>query len=208
MAHPPLTLTWHRPWKSWDEGWADFRSDHPGWPAAADTGEPLYCLPDAVIDRLAGGRGGPPFAGDAAEAERAFAVLCDYHDAVGCWCGQPVKCPYLRPPTPPPDDRALRAHGLTPDQCAAVQEQLDEAPAPHRRLTGYAGWLLTDPDFLGDVRRLAGQWHALPDGDRPSFPLVRPVPAAAIDNDFRPAPPRRGRRRSPRRSGRSWTTGA
>ena len=41
------------------------------------------------------------------------------------------------------------------------------------RLKGYAGWLLTEPAFLAECRSLSQRWDALPDADRPRFPLSR-----------------------------------
>jgi len=190
-AYPPATLASNQALGAWGTDWAAFRQEYPDWPAAANPGDLLYCLPVAAIDRLACAHGTAPalLAAGAAAAERAYAQLCDAHHAVSCWQGQPVRYPYLRPPAAATPDAAMSARDWSPADVAGVREQCDKAPGRFQRLKGCVGWLLTDPGFMADLGALAAQRHALPAYDRPAFPLAQPLPAPAVADDFRPAPP-------------------
>jgi hypothetical protein len=165
------------PLRSWTKAWNAFRSDFPGWPPAEDLDEPLYRLPREVIDRLgrAHDRSAALLSAQDARAERAFADLCRTHHATGCWRGWPVSYRFLNDPLPAPDKGLSRKAGWTPAQFLESKRLARETEDASLRLKGYAGWLLTEPAFLDETRRLSDRWRGLPEPQRPLFPLGRTV---------------------------------
>jgi hypothetical protein len=171
--------------------WQAFLSSHPSWRAAVRPTEPLYCLPEPVLDVLARPRGQSPavLAEAEARAERAFTALCRKYRAVGCWPDRPIAYDLLGPVAGPPDPGLMRQTGWTRQQRLQVQQALRRAGDAAVRLKGYAGWLLTEPTFLAEAGRLAACWRGLPAGRRPSLPLARPVPLPRPPAGAAPAPP-------------------
>jgi hypothetical protein len=136
---------------------------------------PLYGLTEPVIDHLERGRHGRPPLLDsrAARAERALNDLCRRSHAVGFLDGLPIDYPFLAPPRPLPSEGEMTALGWPPAVCQDIPQLAQRSEGASVRLKGYAGWLLTEPRFLEECRRLDQLWCALPDADRPRFPLWR-----------------------------------
>ena len=103
-AQPPNVIQ-TSPCRSWDDDWCHFRQDHPRWSAAADSSEPLYCLPGKALNVFRRSRGKmiPLFDDAAAVAETAFKALCRNHFGIGVWDGCLIQYYLLggRPPSIP-----------------------------------------------------------------------------------------------------------
>jgi hypothetical protein len=155
--------------------WNQFRETHAAWLGHLPQINPLYCLTEPVIARLEHTHIGRPPLLDrrAAEAERALNHLCRRSNAVGFLDGLPIVYRFFSPPPPPPSEADMVALGWTPAVRGEIPQLAKRAADAAVRLKGYAGWLLTEPDFLRDCRSMAERWNALPDQDRPRFPLRR-----------------------------------
>jgi len=175
-------LTMLSPTRSWLGDWDAFRSNYPDWLPARDTNNPLYCLPAAAVASLARPRGSSPglLAPRDVQAERAFTALCNAHHAVGCSRDQVILSSILTPP-PLPDANLMKKAGWSSADQLRAREALRAAEDASLRLKGYAGWLLTEPPFLTEVRQLTECWQQLPGEQRPLFPLGRmSLPAASL----------------------------
>ncbi len=93
---------------TWDKVWKPFVDEHEIWWRRMERpGDPVYTLPEAVIDVLAEEQATPAAEGHRAtrsliteqdaEAERAFRKVCEgfSKDTVGVWMGRPIKYPFL-----------------------------------------------------------------------------------------------------------------
>lgn len=176
---PAFTLAVTGPVRSWSGDWDALQRQHPAWRMASDTTAPLYCLPEAAIDLLGRSQGQASALLDAA-AERTFLDLCNAHHAVGCWHSRPVLFSFLTTVAPVPSADQMQALGWGPHEQLLIQRLTRESEETALRLKGYAGWLLTEPAFLEQTRQLAERWNALPEAQRPVFPLGRlsPLPAS------------------------------
>jgi hypothetical protein len=160
----------------------DLWAAHPDWVMAGQWTDTIYCLPASAIDVLAfrGPRFGPFLDARQAAIERAFTALCGEQGAVGTQAGAFITDTPLnaRPALgvggslagvlPPPDSQWGRA-------VRREMRLLDEqAGAAAERIRGFAGWLVTSPDFLDETCRLRVQWASLPAQLRPTFPFHRP----------------------------------
>lgn len=155
---------------------SDFEERHPRWLSAQCSDSPAYRLPTGTIDGLQRPRPHRPpvLHGDDAVAERDFTSLCDQLSAVGIWNRLPVCYPYLTPRTSLPAADMRQAGFSRAEVLQAQQAELAAGDAV-RRLKGYAGWLICDPQFLRDRDALKTSWQALESAQRPGFPLQRSI---------------------------------
>jgi hypothetical protein len=155
--------------------WAQFRQAHADWLAGSPRSGPLYGLAEPLLARLESPRLGRPPLLDrrAAEAERALNRLCGTTRAVGVLDDAPIVYPFLSPPSPMPSEAEMIDAGWSQAMRQEMGSLAERAGKASVRLKGYAGWLLTEPVFLADCQALAATWQALPDRDRPGFPLRR-----------------------------------
>jgi hypothetical protein len=172
-----------------DLAWKEFSRRHERWLGRIPPG-PLYCLADEAIARLEHLRlDHPPLLNaDDAAAERDLLALCLRVHAVGFEASKPIIYPYLdRSPK-----RSFRDdfpnHGWTEAQWTEVQLLEGKAATASFRLKGYAGWLTTERPFLDDAAGLQARWAALPDRERPSFPLRRTVSVVLRPGEVAPPP--------------------
>jgi hypothetical protein len=171
-----------------------FAIEHRAW-LDRNPWDPLYCLPDAAIDRLRRPRLGTdaPLDVAAAAAERDLRNLCRRHHAVGFSDGRPIAYPYLSMSRPPTFRETFAGWELSEEQLgliAAYEPSEAVGRSINLRAKGYAGWLLTEPAFLEEVGVLASRRRALPEGERPSFPLQRSGPFLARVLGVQPPPAR------------------
>jgi hypothetical protein len=83
----------------------------------------------------------------------------------------------------------MRQHGWSSAQIGAVHLGLGRTSKANSRIKGYAGWLATEPLFLEQqIRSLEARWNALPEGQRPAFPLLRAVRTRVTPDGAVPAP--------------------
>lgn len=155
------------------------------WLHSVARGEAVYCIPPKAIDRLAGPRvrRAPLIDGTVAARERRFWNVCRQANASGLLGEEPIFYPCLWEP-----------YGLSAEQLKRIiypvfGEAFDAATlmqvhtAAWERLQGYAGWLVTDPRFLGERNDLRRQWDGLSDAMRPPPPFNRtsPLESTAIE---------------------------
>jgi hypothetical protein len=176
------------------DSWPRLREAHPDWLGRFPRLTPLYRLAEPIIARLESPRLGRPPLLDrrAAEAERALNRLCGPSRAVGVLDDLPISYPFLSPPPPPPSDSEMIAAGWTPAVRREMKLLARRAAESSVRLKGYAGWLLTEPDFLDACGDLSKKWEALPDGGRPRFPLRRGAFHPDLPEDLRSVAPGAG----------------
>jgi hypothetical protein len=75
----------------------------------------------------------------------------------------------------------MQAAGWSRQQQLQSRQLARAAEDAALRLKGYVGWLLTEPSFLDQTRLLAERWRALPEEQRPLFPLKQAAqPASAL----------------------------
>ena len=167
-----------------------FRSNYEKWFARFRETDPLYSLPKAVISVLAGKdhRGKQLIGESDASAELAFSLLCERFTAVGFWASDPIVYECLRPLNRPPDVKRLHTMGWTRQQISAVMSMIARSEGVWRRLRGYAGWLVLDPDFRRQRDKLARAWTRLEFNERPGFPLhcgmaIASAPQSRIASD-------------------------
>lgn len=163
---------------AFDPEWNTFSSQFAGWlevRAAAD--EPLYALPEKLVDCLA--QSGPrPAVLDSHDwaAECALAELCRNHHSVGIWRNRPVGFSPLDPSVPsPPSDllNGMRELGWTSSDTVAAQRITQVTDPLHLRLKGWAGLLLSEPTFLAARDEVRQIWQSLTADDRWQVPLAR-----------------------------------
>jgi hypothetical protein len=163
---------------SFDSLWNKFAERHGDWLQRLPPDEPLYALTPALIEHLKRGDDDRPAVldRDAAEAEHALLEICQQSNAVGSWKGIPISYPLLSPPPNPfLSDELKQELKWTPRQQIGYSKCIRRMERSELRLKGYAGWLLTEPAFLEARESLKAAWHKLPESQRPSFPLERPV---------------------------------
>ncbi len=157
-----------------DTCWNSFRDRYAGWLRQVGASSPLYSLPEEAIPALTkGGNSGKPILDtSSAEAEGALTRLCQQCFAAGFWNDRTITYAYLGSRPSPPD---LNSCGLAPKLIAGIQRAIDDIASVPKRLEGYVGWLLTEPAFATEVQTLAARWGALPEQERPTFPLGRAI---------------------------------
>lgn len=169
----------------------EFKSRHRHWFAAHGGDSPIYQLPRATTAALRHPRPHkPPILQDEdAAAELDFASLCERLHSLGVWNGQMLSYSYLMPRVPLPDEANMRRFGYSNAlivQCRQAELAVGDA---ERRLKGYAGWLVCEPQFLSERDALKGSWQMLPPVQRPSFPLQRSVTFSEHPSEAHPAEP-------------------
>jgi hypothetical protein len=158
-------------------GWADFRTRWADWLSQVGSPDPIYCLPEEAIAclemSLPSGR--PVVEAHSAQAERQLLALCRRINAIGFWRNRPVTFPSL---SPPPSRTSFEE--LLRELPPAARQQslalLDRLDGISPRLTGYVGWLRTEPMYLREVERLARLFDQLPENEKSAFPLGRALP--------------------------------
>jgi hypothetical protein len=143
------------------------------WLQSVGRGEPVYCLPPEAIEQFAAVRGRriPLIDGATASLEQQFWDVCRRANACGLYGDQPVFYPCLWEP-----------YGLSPEQFKKILypvygEAFDAATlmevhiASWDRLKGYAGWLVTDTEFIREREQLRSQWAQLPATAQPCPPF-------------------------------------
>lgn len=117
-------------------------------------GRYFYTLPAGLWDALTRALGEQQFDSELLRMERAFSELCGDHSMnVGVWEGRWVNYSGLRPlPAASVSDEEARAAGRDPIAVnnALRIHQESNAPAIYRFQGGYAGWLLTNQQFLNE----------------------------------------------------------
>jgi hypothetical protein len=170
--------------------WDHLRETHATWFDPLQQVNPLYSLTEPIIARLEQPRlGQPPLLNPpAAAAERALNDLCRRCHAVGFFDGLPIVYRFFSPPPPLPSEAEMIAAGWTPAQRRDMRALAQRADDASVRLKGFVGWLLTEPTFLEDCRSLAERWDALPDPNRPRFPLRLGQFHPALPEELRATP--------------------
>jgi hypothetical protein len=134
--------------------------------------EPVYRLPETVLNELCRSRKGPLLIDR--EAEEAFTAHCqDVGDAVGFWDNRPIKYTWLSPPTPPRSFKTKTSDPWSLSKERAADSYYKQVVDGIHRSLGTAGWLRTEPAFLKQVEEIKSLWTAAPCAERPSFPLSR-----------------------------------
>jgi hypothetical protein len=152
---------------------------------AARRDQTVYCLPVRAIDALAidSRRTPPPLDGPQAAAERAFTALCAEFHAVGVHHGRFIDNTPLndRPAGIRPEDLEFMKQfdGWAGMTLSALEAGLRKVGKVSDRVKGYVGWLLTEPAYLAEVAAVREDWERLPTGQRPHFPLTRPLTGPA-----------------------------
>lgn len=115
----------------------------------------FYTLPAALWQTILGNLGEEKFDANTLRMEQALASVCGDHSMrVGVWQGQFVDYQGLRP-TPAfvfSDEEQVRAWGLNPLELRnSLRTYAERDATPLERFRrGYAGWLLTSPQFLDE----------------------------------------------------------
>ena len=155
--------------------------DSPGGPRlghVSPTPDPLYCLPERAIDRFRRpcGRIAAQLDEGAVAAERALLALCRRHHAVGFSGRRPIVYPHLSVSRQPSFLETFPDRRWSKEELRAIEAYEGPGRSMNLRAKGYVGWLRTEPPFLESVGVLEAGWRALPERDRPDFPLRRPTP--------------------------------
>ena len=180
-----------------DPHWEIFRAKHRDWfKKFGSPGDPLYALPKSSIQRLARCQptSRPVIPDEARAAEEDLSELCEKFSSVGVWRNQSILYPYLRPCQPRLEKEQMEMLQWTAAQQRWAMQGIDRADDVNLRIKGYAGWLLTDPQFRIERDRLEVICAPAAGRDAPAgFRSARPVDAAGI-----PPPRTTGiRRRNP-----------
>ena len=152
-------------------------------------GDAIYRFPASLVGALQAALG---LDQQDTSAEAHFDELCLRFGSVGVWSGRPIKYRWLLP----------RHGGVTADPDAP--DGLEERPDFRRSRIGKEGeWYfgaipsiigrrLSNPDFLADRDRLKAEWLAMPQTQRPPFPLYQTRRTASMpsDTEARTVPPR------------------
>ena len=152
------------------------------YPTLLNVDHPVYRLPKAALDslRTALVRKRPLLDKADVAFELALANLCDGIKAIGVWMGRPVQYGYLQEPSPGTIAGRKGAGGKAKQRSAGADSGMAAIMEIRQRLKGYAGWLVTDRDFLAARDQLAESWEQLPPRKRPQFPLQRATGTPAL----------------------------
>jgi hypothetical protein len=162
----------------WEPEWAAFRHAHQSWLDRHGTcSEVLYRLPQSVSAVLAQplAYGRPILSLADQNAERDFDALCGRHYAEGVYHDSGVQYRHLRPPAPSPSPEYYRFCGFSAQDIAQAETGLNRCREIQTRSQGYIGRLVTDLTFRETRDELRLAWLALPDAERPRFPLQRAI---------------------------------
>jgi len=153
-----------------DDGWAEFASKHRFWLLELGQPNPLYCLPNEIIDYLSRPRKqrGIQLSPRAIEAERDLVQLCDQSGSVVIPDGRLIHYPLL---FASPEQNSNESLKVYPPRFWS--EAISSNRAVFDRLKGYAGRIVIDPLFQEETRALSTLWHSWPEAERPIFPLSR-----------------------------------
>lgn len=160
--------------KWWNPNWVTFRQNHTAWLARHERStEVLYRLPEQMRQKLAFLRHGRPILEPAdVAAEKDFNALCLEFHSEAVYQALPVRYTHFQPPVVLPSANQLKEMGLAFDQ-TKMKEAAAKADDLQLRNKGYVGRLLTDLPFLQARDDLRDVWLALPEWERPGFPLAR-----------------------------------
>jgi hypothetical protein len=170
---------------------SDFKERHADWLRKTPPDQPVYRLPDSVIQVLGrpGYRRVPILGTTDVAVEEKFNVLCSEMRAIGIWADRPVTFVCLGAPLglPPLTKARIKSLGWSAAQALQAQEAVRKANDASLRLKGYIGWLVSDRQFLAERDSLAERWRNFTREQRPSFPLRRLVALPELPRDAVPA---------------------
>jgi hypothetical protein len=146
----------------------------PHLPECLGDADPVYALPQLVIDALArrSRLGCPLFDARAARAESTFTTFCEQTGSVGWWSGLPVQFTVLDAVRARIPAEVLARLGWARYE-TIIHALLGRCDRIRERLRGIVGWLLTEPTFLQELAEVRCLFEKLPLGERPWFPLGR-----------------------------------
>jgi hypothetical protein len=183
-----------RPWRA---RWESFLADHSEWWGRAPHPDPVYWLPEQVVDRLArtvtsegkAHRDRPALLTPAeANAEHAFRKCCLSFggSVVGVWEGTPVSYePLARLPSVTVSEEQIREMGWDRfGTGASLRDRLEtvqrKAEGARHQQIAFAGWLTFLRPYQEDKERLTAQWANLG--------VALPWPLLANTADREPTP--------------------
>lgn len=155
--------------------WKQFTSAHDGWTRHATASNAVYCLPNPAIKKLSISNRKPVLEAPACAAELAFAELCAQFSAIGVLDGSLISCHYVGVVAPAPSTRTMEKMGWSKSEQLQVNQLTAKTQEITHRLKGYAGWLITDPDFIAERDTLRCRWRKLDAKERRQFVLMRSV---------------------------------
>ena len=157
-----------------EPAWADFKALCPLWVGSRlRESTVIYRLPTFVLPTLQLTLG---LSEDDVSAEMRFDELCLRMCAVAICNDRPIPYRWLLPaPAPFPRKRieAMLNLGWTEAQIRKVPQMLQIANDISERVESIAGRRICNPEFLAERDRLRVEWAALPENQRPQFPLPR-----------------------------------
>jgi hypothetical protein len=157
-----------------DPTWAQFTERHPAWvKARLLENEVLYRLPARALDALRVTLG---LTEDDVFAEEQFDQLCLGFRAVAVYDDRTIPYEWLIParaPLPKLLIQSMSKLGWTEDQIRKVPRMFQIGDEISKRVQSIAGRRICNPEFLADRDRLRIDWMAIPDSQRPQFPLSR-----------------------------------
>jgi len=157
-----------------DPSWAEFTQRHYDWvQSRLRENVVLYRLPAQALDTL---RVTVSLTDDEVRAEEQFDQLCLGFRAVAVCNNRPIGYEWLLPPgaaLPELLVSSMSKLGWTEDQIRKVPRLCQIGDDISRRVQSIAGRRICNPEFLADRDRLRIDWMAIPDNDRPQFPLAR-----------------------------------
>lgn len=167
--------------RAWDEFWMPIVNSHRGWWDRHGDFEPVYCLPEAVIEALVphvpairDTQGSRPkkalIAKSDADAERAFGWACRGFapDTVGVWLGAPIRYPGLTAAEVtlnlPPEiaEQFSQINNTSDAQFTSTLDALkDKLEANRHQTLGAAGRLTFDRQYRRELETLKQMWSCL-----------------------------------------------
>lgn len=160
----------------WDARWRQFQQAFAQDPAFVENHDPVYLLPEEVVEALAGGRR-PVLSQKEESVETAFRATCQGFgaDTVGVWLGRRVQYPLFTTPSPPQlASGQISALGWDGPPAAhrvrlTLSELATEADVERLQRLGYSGNRLLDAGYRAGLAELRTGWEAV---GRPGvFPL-------------------------------------
>lgn len=146
--------------------WTDFAARHANWVAEHTTEhEMIYGLPIACLDKALGLY---DLSRPDAEAEKQFAKLCHDYKAIGFKDEQPVQHMWLSDFDPPKRPSRQKLSEMT-----GHDNTVRMLKNRHVRMRAASGRVISNRQFLEEVESLKRAYLALPERQRPSFPLSR-----------------------------------
>lgn len=150
------------------------------WYSKFKDSQPIYRLPMAIINALrirnVSKSNEPFFDASSTQAEIAFTKFCNNHQTLGVWNGNRIDYPWLTPLANPTADKVSNIPWLKDPRLAKeINSVMDRLEHSRERMKGIAGWLMTDQQFLGQLRKLKRKHEAIDRSSRPIFPLQRSV---------------------------------